>query len=116
MYLYLHSSNEALSFLHSLVPYMDKHGCSPGSRARFLSEIISSVRANRKPGFQISLCRSRYRYGVPLTEMRDVAARAMHEEIDYLDLAASRGARDGHEVRESRELHFLSVPGTEVSL
>ncbi|KAL0943579.1 nadh:flavin oxidoreductase nadh oxidase [Colletotrichum truncatum] len=66
----------------------DKYGGSLENRSRFLFEIISGIRAKCKPDFQIGLRISFERYGVPLVEMREVAARAIREEvIDYLDLA-----------------------------
>ncbi|KAF9874927.1 nadh: flavin oxidoreductase nadh oxidase [Colletotrichum karsti] len=66
----------------------DKYGGSLGNRSRFLFEVISGIREKCKPDFQIGLRVSLERYGVPLTEMWEVLARAVREEeIDYVDLA-----------------------------
>ncbi|KAJ0385889.1 hypothetical protein COL922a_005480 [Colletotrichum nupharicola] len=66
----------------------DKYGGSLENRSRFLFEVIGGIRQNCKPDFQIGLRVSHERYGVPLTEMYEVLAKAIREEeIDYLDLA-----------------------------
>ncbi|KAF5506264.1 putative NADH-dependent flavin oxidoreductase YqiG [Colletotrichum siamense] len=66
----------------------DKYGGSLENRSRFLFEVIRGIRQNCKPDFQIGLRVSLERYGVPLTEMYEVLAKAIREEeIDYLDLA-----------------------------
>ncbi|RAK84722.1 NADH:flavin oxidoreductase/NADH oxidase [Aspergillus costaricaensis CBS 115574] len=66
----------------------DHYGGSLENRARFLFEIIDGIRRTCRPDFQIGLRISMERYGVPLIEMREVAARALREaRIDYLDLA-----------------------------
>ncbi|RAH69973.1 NADH:flavin oxidoreductase/NADH oxidase [Aspergillus aculeatinus CBS 121060] len=66
----------------------DHYGGSFENRCRFLFEIIDGIRRTCRPDFQIGLRISMERYGVPLTEIREVAARALREaQIDYLDLA-----------------------------
>ncbi|OGM47210.1 hypothetical protein ABOM_003952 [Aspergillus bombycis] len=66
----------------------DKYGGGLENRARFLFEIIDGIRGTCRPDFQIGLRISMERYGVPLMEMREVAARVLREaHIDYLDLA-----------------------------
>ncbi|PLB53934.1 NADH:flavin oxidoreductase/NADH oxidase [Aspergillus steynii IBT 23096] len=66
----------------------DRYGGSLDNRARFLFEVIDGIREACRPDFQIGLRISMERYGVALSEMQLVAARAIQEEtIDYLDLA-----------------------------
>ncbi|KAJ3961216.1 hypothetical protein N0V92_002098 [Colletotrichum tropicale] len=74
------------------IPDSGVRGLSPreveANRSRFLFEVIRGIRQNCKPDFQIGLRVSLERYGVPLTEMHKVLAKAVREEeIDYLDLA-----------------------------
>ncbi|KAF0329613.1 nadh:flavin oxidoreductase nadh oxidase [Colletotrichum asianum] len=66
----------------------DKYGGSPENRSRFLFEVIRGIHKKCKPDFLLGLRVSLERYGVPLTEMYEVLAKAVREEeIDYLDLA-----------------------------
>ncbi|KAK1149003.1 hypothetical protein N8T08_007678 [Aspergillus melleus] len=66
----------------------DRYGGCLDNRSRFLFEVIDGIRAVCRPDFQIGLRISMERYGVALSDMQLVAARAMREEqIDYLDLA-----------------------------
>ncbi|KAL4798401.1 NADH:flavin oxidoreductase/NADH oxidase [Aspergillus venezuelensis] len=68
----------------------DKYGgASLETRSRLLFEVIDGIRNSCKPDFQIGLRLStEERYGVPLLDLRAVAARALKEgAIDYLDLA-----------------------------
>jgi 2,4-dienoyl-CoA reductase-like NADH-dependent reductase (Old Yellow Enzyme family) len=55
---------------------------------RFLLECIDGVRAATKPGFSLGVRLSPERWGLVVTEIRDVAQRLMREaRIDYLDLS-----------------------------
>lgn len=64
----------------------DRYDCSLESRSRLLFEVIDEIRAACRPDFQIGLHLSMERYGLSLSDVREVAARAMREEtIDYLD-------------------------------
>jgi 2,4-dienoyl-CoA reductase-like NADH-dependent reductase (Old Yellow Enzyme family) len=76
----------------SLSPLMnrrtDKYGGDLEGRSRLLFEILGGIRREAGPDFQIGLRLSTERYGLQLTEVRDVAQEAMRREvIDYLDLA-----------------------------
>ena len=66
----------------------DKYGGSLDNRSRLLFDVIRGIRAACRPDFQIGLRISLERYGMSLTEVQQIAARAMRQEdIDYLDLA-----------------------------
>lgn len=66
----------------------DIYGSSPENRARFLFEIIDGIRAATKPGFSLSVRLSPERWGIVLTEIRDVAQRLMREsDIDFIDMS-----------------------------
>ncbi|PSN61601.1 FMN-linked oxidoreductase [Corynespora cassiicola Philippines] len=66
----------------------DRYGGSFRNRVRLLFEIIDGIREKCRPDFQIGLRLSMERHGMILSEIRQVAARALEEEkIDYLDLA-----------------------------
>lgn len=63
----------------------DRYGGSLENRSRFLFEVIDGIRAACHADFQIGLRISMERYGIPLVELQQVAARAIREEaIDYL--------------------------------
>jgi 2,4-dienoyl-CoA reductase-like NADH-dependent reductase (Old Yellow Enzyme family) len=66
----------------------DAYGGSPENRARFLFECIDGVRAATKPGFSLGVRLSPERWGIQLSEIRDVAQRLMREaKIDYIDMS-----------------------------
>lgn len=66
----------------------DEYGGSPENRARFLFELIDGVRAATRPGFSLGVRLSPERWGLVVTEIRDVAQRLMREaKIDYLDMS-----------------------------
>jgi 2,4-dienoyl-CoA reductase-like NADH-dependent reductase (Old Yellow Enzyme family) len=66
----------------------DAYGGDPERRARFLFEIVDGVRAATKPGFALGVRLSPERWGLALTEIRDVAQRLMRDaKIDFLDVS-----------------------------
>jgi 2,4-dienoyl-CoA reductase-like NADH-dependent reductase (Old Yellow Enzyme family) len=66
----------------------DHHGGSLERRSRLLFEIIDGIRTSCRPDFQIGLKLSMERFGLPVGEIRDVAAEATHAgSVDYLDIA-----------------------------
>lgn len=66
----------------------DAYGGSPENRARFLFELIDGVRAATRPGFTLGVRLSPERWGLVLSEIRDVAQRLMREaNIDFLDMS-----------------------------
>ncbi len=66
----------------------DEYGGSPENRARFLFECIDGIRAATKPGFSLGVRLSPERWGIVLTEIRDVAQRLMREgKVDYIDMS-----------------------------
>jgi 2,4-dienoyl-CoA reductase-like NADH-dependent reductase (Old Yellow Enzyme family) len=66
----------------------DIYGGSPESRARFLFELVDGVRAATRAGFSLGVRLSPERWGLVVTEIRDIAARLMREaRIDYLDMS-----------------------------
>jgi 2,4-dienoyl-CoA reductase-like NADH-dependent reductase (Old Yellow Enzyme family) len=66
----------------------DRYGGPLQNRARLIFEIIDGVRAACGPDFQLGLRLSAERYGLRLTEMRDLTAEIMVQgKIDYLDLS-----------------------------
>ncbi|MGQ0531530.1 MAG: NADH:flavin oxidoreductase [Caulobacteraceae bacterium] len=66
----------------------DAYGGDPERRARFLFELVDGVRAATKPGFSLGVRLSPERWGLVVTEVRDVAQRLMREaRIDYIDMS-----------------------------
>ncbi|KAJ5641058.1 NADH:flavin oxidoreductase/NADH oxidase [Penicillium herquei] len=66
----------------------DQYGGSLENRSRFLFEVIDGIRVACRPDFQIGLRISMERYGLSISDIQEVAKRAILEEtIDYLDLA-----------------------------
>jgi 2,4-dienoyl-CoA reductase-like NADH-dependent reductase (Old Yellow Enzyme family) len=66
----------------------DAYGGSLENRARFLDEIVDGVRAATRPGFSLGVRLSPERWGIVLTEIRDLAQRLMREaKIDYIDMS-----------------------------
>jgi 2,4-dienoyl-CoA reductase-like NADH-dependent reductase (Old Yellow Enzyme family) len=66
----------------------DEYGGSPENRARFLFECIDGVRAATRCDFSLGVRLSPERWGIQLSEIRDVAQRIMREaNIDYIDMS-----------------------------
>lgn len=66
----------------------DAYGGDPERRARFLLELIDGVRAATKPGFSLGVRLSPERWGLVLTEIRDLAQIVLREgNIDFLDMS-----------------------------
>ena len=66
----------------------DAYGGDAERRARFLFELVDGVRAATRPGFSLGVRLSPERWGLVVTEIRDVAARLLREgKIDYLDMS-----------------------------
>jgi 2,4-dienoyl-CoA reductase-like NADH-dependent reductase (Old Yellow Enzyme family) len=66
----------------------DAYGGDPERRMRFLLECIDGVRAATRPGFSLGVRLSPERWGLVVTEIRDVAARLMRDaKIDYIDMS-----------------------------
>lgn len=98
----------------------DRYGGSLENRARLLVEVIAGIRAACRPDFQIGLRLSPERFGMVLTEVRDLAAQLLREEaIDYLDLSLWDAFKepDG-EAFKGRTLlsYFTELPRGKVAL
>jgi 2,4-dienoyl-CoA reductase-like NADH-dependent reductase (Old Yellow Enzyme family) len=66
----------------------DEYGGSLENRSRFLNELIDGVRAATRKGFTLGVRLSPERWGLVVTEIRDVATRLMREaKIDFLDMS-----------------------------
>jgi len=66
----------------------DAYGGDPDRRARFLLECVDGVRAATKPGFSLGVRLSPERWGLAVTEIRDVAQRLMRDaKVDYIDMS-----------------------------
>jgi 2,4-dienoyl-CoA reductase-like NADH-dependent reductase (Old Yellow Enzyme family) len=66
----------------------DFYGGDPERRARFLFELVDGVRAATRPGFSLGVRLSPERWGLVVTEIRDVAQRLMREaKVDYIDMS-----------------------------
>lgn len=66
----------------------DRYGGSLENRARIVREVLSGIRARCRPDFQIGLRLSPERFGLEMTEMRELAKAFMAEGvIDYLDMS-----------------------------
>lgn len=66
----------------------DAYGGDPDRRMRFLLECVDGVRAATKPGFSLGVRLSPERWGLVVTEIRDVAQRLMHDgKTDYIDMS-----------------------------
>jgi 2,4-dienoyl-CoA reductase-like NADH-dependent reductase (Old Yellow Enzyme family) len=73
---------------HEINTRTDRYGGSIENRARIIVEIIDGIRAACRPDFQIGLRLSAERFGLRLTEVRDVAAEFLRQDkIDYLDMS-----------------------------
>lgn len=66
----------------------DAYGGSPENRARFLRELIDGVRAATRPGFTLGVRLSPERWGLVVTEIRDLAQQLFSDaRIDFLDMS-----------------------------
>jgi 2,4-dienoyl-CoA reductase-like NADH-dependent reductase (Old Yellow Enzyme family) len=66
----------------------DRYGGSLENRARIVFEIIRGVRKRTRADFQLGLRLSPERFGLRLTEQRDLAAELLRTgELDYLDMS-----------------------------
>lgn len=66
----------------------DRYGGSPENRARLLKEIITGVRAECRPDFQLGVRLSPERFGIVTAEAMALAADLMTGgDIDYLDMS-----------------------------
>ena len=76
----------------------DIYGGSPENRARFLFELVDGVRAATRAGFSLGVRLSPERWGLIVTEIRDIAARLMREaKIDYLDMSLWDVRKEPHD-------------------
>jgi len=66
----------------------DQYGSSPENRARLLFEIVAGVRASCRADFVVGIRLSPERFGLRLSEIRDVARRLLAGgAVDLLDLS-----------------------------
>jgi 2,4-dienoyl-CoA reductase-like NADH-dependent reductase (Old Yellow Enzyme family) len=66
----------------------DLYGGDAERRMRFLLECVDGVRAATKPGFSLGVRLSPERWGLVVTEIRDVAQRLMRDgKTDYIDMS-----------------------------
>ena len=66
----------------------DRWGGSPENRARIIVDILKGVRERCRPDFQLGLRLSPERFGLVISEIRDLAQQLMSEGlIDYLDMS-----------------------------
>jgi 2,4-dienoyl-CoA reductase-like NADH-dependent reductase (Old Yellow Enzyme family) len=66
----------------------DQYGGSPENRARLLRKIITGIRANCDPDFQVGVRLSPERMGVYMQDMINLAGELMAEgQIDFLDMS-----------------------------
>lgn len=98
----------------------DAYGGDPERRARILLETVEGIRAATKPGFTLGVRLSPERFGLVLTEVRDVAARLMRDaQIDFLDMslwdARKEPADEAHRGRTLASF-FTELPRGEVRL
>ena len=66
----------------------DRFGGSLENRARIVREIIKGVRARTRPDFQLGLRLSPERFGLKLSEQRELAGEMLSSgDLDYLDMS-----------------------------
>lgn len=66
----------------------DRYGGSLENRARIVREIIKGVRARTRPDFQLGLRLSPERFGLKLSEQRELAEEMLTSgKLDYLDMS-----------------------------
>lgn len=98
----------------------DIYGGSPENRARFLFELVDGVRAATRAGFSLGVRLSPERWGLIVSEIRDIAGRLMREaRIDYLDMSLWDVRKEPHdEAFQGRTLasYFTELERGEVRL
>lgn len=66
----------------------DAYGGSPENRARIIHEVLKGIRSRCRPDFNLGIRLSPERFGLVLTEVRDLARDLLAEGlIDYLDMS-----------------------------
>jgi len=66
----------------------DRYGGLPENRARIVHAIVAGVRARTRPQFQLGLRLSPERFGLRLSEQRELARRLLASgALDYLDMS-----------------------------
>jgi 2,4-dienoyl-CoA reductase-like NADH-dependent reductase (Old Yellow Enzyme family) len=100
----------------------DRYGGGFDNRSRLLFEIIDGIRTQTGPAFQLGVRISPERFGIPLSEARELARRLLATaQLDYLDLslwdvfkAPAEEAYVGTELID----HFVDLPrhGTAVGV
>jgi 2,4-dienoyl-CoA reductase-like NADH-dependent reductase (Old Yellow Enzyme family) len=96
----------------------DGYGGSFDNRCRVLFEVIEGIRACTSPGFQLGLRLSPERFGIQLSEARELARRALAcGQLDYLDLSLWDVFKDAQDARNDASLrgkpliaHFSDLP------
>lgn len=92
----------------------DRYGGSPANRARVVKEVIEGVRARCRADFSLGLRLSPERFGLQLTEIRDLAAELLREgRLDYLDMSLWDYAKEpAEEALKGRSLmsYFTELP------
>lgn len=98
----------------------DSYGGSLENRARIIFEIIDGIRAQTNPNFQLGLRLSPERFGLQLSEIRDVAAEVLRgQKIDFLDMSLWDVAKEPtEEAHKGRSLmsFFTDLPRGETRL
>lgn len=98
----------------------DRYGGSAENRARLLLEIVAGIRAGCGAGFQLGVRLSPERFGLKLTEIRDLAGRLLAAgDIDFLDMSLWDVAKEPHEEEhKGRSLmsYFTELPRGDVRL
>lgn len=73
----------------------DRYGGDAANRARLLLEIVDGIRARCRPDFNLGVRLSPERFGLRLSEIRDLAQQLMQGgAIDYLDLSLWNYAKE----------------------
>jgi 2,4-dienoyl-CoA reductase-like NADH-dependent reductase (Old Yellow Enzyme family) len=76
----------------------DAYGGDPERRMRFLLELVDGVRAATKPGFSLGVRLSPERWGLVVTEIRDVAQRLISDaKVDYIDMSLWDVRKEPHD-------------------
>jgi len=98
----------------------DRYGGSLENRSRILFEIIDGVRSRCGPDFQLGLRLSPERFGLKLSEIREVAGEVLRDgRIDYLDMSLWDVAKEPtEEEHKGRSLmsYFTDLDRGEVRL
>ncbi|ALG84938.1 NADH:flavin oxidoreductase [Gordonia phthalatica] len=98
----------------------DKYGGSADNRFRIVHEVVDAVRAATGPNFQLGLRLSPERYGIPLSDGRELAAQMLASgRLDYLDMSLWDAFKQPHEPEHhGRRMidHFVDLPRGETRL